>query len=83
MKFLRANLGDELAAVVVSMCLAILFGIGLAVVMNSFSSGQICYEGLREMTVGSRQFCDYGAKLSVEVINGRTYAKCTCPMGKP
>jgi hypothetical protein len=85
MKFLRDNLGNELAAVVLSMFIAILFGLGLAGVINfcSFASGQICYEGVREVTAGARQFCDYGAKLSVEVINGRTYAKCTCPSVKP
>ncbi len=85
MKFLRDNLGDELAAVVLSMFLAILFGLGLVAVINfcSFASGQVCYEGIREVTVGARQFCDYGAKLSVEVINGRTYAKCTCFVQKP
>ena len=84
MKFLRDNLGNELAAVVLSMFLAILFGVGLAAVINfcSSASGQICYE-VREVTVGACQFCDYGAKLSVEVINGRTYARCTCPSVTP
>jgi hypothetical protein len=85
MKFLRDNLGADLAAAVLLTFLAILLGVGTGAAMNSYSlaSGQTCYEGVREVTVGARQFCDYGAKLSVEVINGRTYARCTCSTVTP
>ena len=83
MKFLRANLGDELAAVVVSMFIAILGGVGLAAMLKSFAPIHTCHESAREVPETDGIFCDSDAKLSLEVRDGRTYAKCTCPTETP